>query len=89
MYTQKPILKNTANAYEEMSALMKSTKILWQVLTLLPGVSGVSQAADNTLIDYFLPMPVRFPKQPRTPPNRYPPSRCVMPASFIWIPVDR
>jgi hypothetical protein len=38
---------------------MKSTRILWQVLTLLPAVTGLSRAADKTLIDYFLPMPVQ------------------------------
>ncbi len=37
---------------------MKSTKILWQVLALL-AANGVSQAADKTLIDYFLPMPIQ------------------------------
>jgi hypothetical protein len=38
---------------------MKATKILLEALTVLSALSGVSQAANETLIDYFLPMPIQ------------------------------
>ena len=38
---------------------MKSTKIFWAVLMVLTALSDVSQAADETFIDYFLPMPIQ------------------------------
>jgi len=38
---------------------MKSMKVLLKVLTALSALSGVSQAANKTLIDYFLPMPIQ------------------------------
>jgi hypothetical protein len=37
---------------------MKTAQISWGVLTLVSALSGVSQAADKRLIDYFLPRPI-------------------------------
>jgi len=38
---------------------MKSMKMLLKVLTALSALSRVSLAANKTLIDYFLPMPIQ------------------------------
>lgn len=43
-----------------MSLLLRRTSnVLWGVLAVVSALSGVAEAANKTLIDYFLPMPVQ------------------------------
>ncbi len=42
-----------------MSFKTKGAKVVLEILTALSALSGASQAANKTLIDYFLPMPIQ------------------------------
>ena len=42
-----------------MSRRMQSTKMLLRVFAVMSSLGAWAPAADKTLIDYFLPMPIR------------------------------